>query len=89
MVAANHKIVHGWRDLLVGDVLIFEGVTDRIHHDATFAIPTPGLRQSCKLCVQVCLVFTALLTTRNHLQAVVDRVLHSPVGGKQPLPRTP
>ena len=89
MVAANHKTLNGWRDLLVGDVLVFEGVTDRIHHDATFAIPTPGLRQSCKFCIQVCLVFTALLTARNHLQAVVDYVLHYPVGGKQPLPRPP
>ena len=89
MVAANHTIVNGSRDLPLGDVLVFEGVTDRIHHVATFTIPTPGLRQSCKFCVEVCLVFTALLTSRNLLQAVVDHVLHSPVGGKQPLPRPP
>jgi hypothetical protein len=46
-----------------------------------FAISTPGLHQ--------CLVFTALLTARNVLQAVVDHVLHFPVGRKQPLPRPP
>jgi hypothetical protein len=54
-----------------------------------FAIPTPGLRQSCKFCVQVCLVFTALLTARNFLRDVVDHVLHFALGRKQPLPRPP
>ena len=54
-----------------------------------FAIPTSGLHQSCKFCVQMCLVFSALLTARHVLQAVVHHVLHSPVGRKQPLPRPP
>jgi hypothetical protein len=59
VVAAIHKMVHGWRDLSVGGVL-FRVDTGRNHQGAKFSIPVSLLHESSwKFCVY--LGFVALL----------------------------
>jgi hypothetical protein len=67
MVAAIHKIMYVWYNLVTG-VVLFGGGMDRNHHGAKFSIPMSVLHQSSWKCY-VYLGFTPLLPEHCHFHA--------------------
>jgi hypothetical protein len=82
-VANIHKLVHGRHDLLITDIALFRGDTDKNHHSEKFSIPVSVLNESSWKCsVYFYLDFTALMPENHLLYDVTVHVLHRLWRGK-------